>query len=137
MNRPPQDLPATPEPSSEGVIPVGVAHFPLSVPVETRDYMFLLLPRFTLLAFSSAVEPLRIANQLSQRLLYRWRVVSQDGQAVQSSSGISVNVQGALGKVSRRKSGVRHQLPQQPAVSIVNLHDFFFIKRFCELSFAH
>ena len=101
MNRPPQDLPATPEPSPEGVIPVGVAHFPLSVPVETRDYTFLLLPRFTLLAFSSAVEPLRIANQLSQRLLYRWRVVSQDGQAVQSSSGISVNVQGALGKVSR------------------------------------
>lgn len=85
-----------------GVIPTGVAHFPLTRPAETRDYVFLLLPRFTLLAFSSAVEPLRVANQLSQRLLYRWRLVSQDGQAVQSSSGISVNVHGALGRIGRK-----------------------------------
>ena len=87
-----------------GLIPVGVAHFPIKGAVQTRDYAFLLLPRFTLLAFSSAVEPLRVANQLSQRPLYRWRVLSQDGGSVESSSGISVEAQGALGPLHRSTS---------------------------------
>ena len=53
------------------VIPRGVAHFRLPGPVTTRAFAFLALPRFTLLAFSSAIEPLRIANQLTQQPLYR------------------------------------------------------------------
>ena len=87
--------------SEHGLIPIGVAHFPVKGPVVTRDYAFLLLPRFTLLAFSSAVEPLRIANQLSQKPLYRWRVLSQDGGSVNSSSGISVEVQSGLAALPR------------------------------------
>lgn len=87
-----------------GLIPVGVAHFPIKGPVETRDYAFLLLPRFTLLAFSSALEPLRIANQLSQRPLYRWRLLSQDGLPVLSSSGVSVEVSSALAALPRQTS---------------------------------
>lgn len=87
-----------------GLIPIGVAHFPIKGPVVTRDYAFLLLPRFTLLAFSSAVEPLRIANQLSQKPLYRWRVLSQDGRPVNSSSGISVEVQSGLASLPRATS---------------------------------
>lgn len=88
-------------PPENGLIPIGVAHFPIKGPVVTRDYAFLLLPRFTLLAFSSAVEPLRIANQLSQKPLYRWRVLSQDGRPVNSSSGISVEAQSGLGALPR------------------------------------
>jgi AraC family transcriptional regulator, carnitine catabolism transcriptional activator len=88
----------------EGLIPVGVAHVPVPGPIETRDYCFLVLPRFTLLAFSSAIEPLRIANQLSQRPLYRWRVVSEDGHSVTSSCGIAVEAQGGLAPQSRRTS---------------------------------
>lgn len=38
------------------VIPRGVAFFRLSGPVKTREFAFLALPRFTLLAFSSAIE---------------------------------------------------------------------------------
>ena len=74
------------------VIPRGVAHVRLSGPVKTRAFAFLALPRFTLLAFSSAIEPLRIANQLTQQPLYRWSLVSMDGAPVESSAGIKVQV---------------------------------------------
>ena len=56
--------------------------------VSMRNYGFLLGPNFTLLAFSSAVEPLRMANMLSEQELYRWFTISVDGEPVASSSGI-------------------------------------------------
>ena len=40
---------------SRAVIPRGVAHFRLPGPATTREFAFLALPRFTLLAFSSAI----------------------------------------------------------------------------------
>ncbi|MDH3452342.1 MAG: GlxA family transcriptional regulator [Gammaproteobacteria bacterium] len=49
---------------------------------------FLLLPRFSLMAFSSASEPLRVANLLSGKPLYRWRLISPDGDPVVSSNGM-------------------------------------------------
>ncbi len=39
---------------------------------------FLLLPRFSMMAFFSAVEPLRIANRISGRPLFDWTLLSQD-----------------------------------------------------------
>jgi transcriptional regulator GlxA family with amidase domain len=83
------------------VIPRGVAHLALAGPVKTREFAFLTLPRFTLLAFSSAVDPLRIANQLTQRPLYRWRVVSLDGAPTESSAGIRVEADQGLQPVGR------------------------------------
>lgn len=74
------------------VIPRGVAFFRLPGPVQTREFAFLALPRFTLLAFSAAIEPLRIANQLTQQPLYSWDLVSMDGSPVESSSGVKVEV---------------------------------------------
>ena len=74
------------------VIPRGVAFFRLSSPIRTRHFAFLALPRFTLLAFSSAIEPLRIANQLTQQPLYSWSLLSMDGAPVESSAGIRVEV---------------------------------------------
>lgn len=78
------------------LVPQGAAFFPAPNPGPTGTYAFILVPGFTLLAFASAVEPLRIANQLSQQPLYRWRVLSETGGAVVSSSGIPVGVDGAL-----------------------------------------
>ncbi|MDX1425702.1 MAG: AraC family transcriptional regulator, partial [Kiloniellales bacterium] len=49
---------------------------------------FLLLPHFSLMAFSAACEPLRAANQLSGRPLYDWALISSDGEPVVSSSGL-------------------------------------------------
>lgn len=77
-------------------VPKGAAFFPVSNPGPTRNYAFILVPGFTLLAFSSAVEPLRIANQLSQQPLYRWRVLSETGAPVASSSGIEVGADGPV-----------------------------------------
>jgi len=81
---------------SEPLVPKGAAFFPVPACGPTQDYVFILVPGFTLLAFSSAVEPLRIANQLSQQPLYRWRLLSETGQPVASSSGIPVGVDGRL-----------------------------------------
>jgi transcriptional regulator GlxA family with amidase domain len=55
---------------------------------ETFD--FLLLPRFSMIAFASAVEPLRSANRMSGRRLYDWRVHSVDGKGVRASNGLEV-----------------------------------------------
>ncbi|HEX2526470.1 MAG TPA: GlxA family transcriptional regulator [Geminicoccus sp.] len=51
---------------------------------------FLLLDRFSMMAFTSAVEPLRVANRMAGRELYRWRVFSLDGRPVEASNGLSV-----------------------------------------------
>lgn len=60
-----------------------------------RDIGFLLLPRFPMMGFLSAVEPLRVANRFKPDS-YRWRLLSLDGGAVTASNGMSLNVDGAL-----------------------------------------
>ncbi len=91
----------TKQPKPKPVIPDGAFSFPVKNPRDTRWFSFLLLDGFTLLAFSSALDPLRIANQLSRKALYGWQVVSEDGQSVPSSSGLSMEVHGALSEVER------------------------------------
>lgn len=51
---------------------------------------FLLTPGFALLAYASAVEPLRAANRLSGRELYAWRHVSIDGGPAEASNGVAI-----------------------------------------------
>ncbi len=62
----------------------------------TMRFGFLLLPRFAMLAFTAAVEPLRVANVLSGRSLYTWQVVTADGKPMASSNGIEINAQASL-----------------------------------------
>ncbi len=50
---------------------------------------FLLVDSFSMMAFISALEPLRIANRLSGESLYDWKVVSEDGQPVMPTNGIT------------------------------------------------
>ncbi len=83
------------------LVPVGAAYFPVSDQSVTRSYAFVLVPGFTLLAFSSAVEPLRIANQLSQQPLYRWSVLSENGGPVVSSAGITVGADGPVSPLDK------------------------------------
>jgi transcriptional regulator GlxA family with amidase domain len=49
-----------------------------------------------MLAFTSAVEPLRAANRMSGRKLYEWKIISHDGRPVSSSSLIEVLPHGGL-----------------------------------------
>ncbi|MFG6177789.1 GlxA family transcriptional regulator [Halomonas sp. THAF12] len=51
---------------------------------------FLLLPRFSMMAFFSAVEPLRIANRISGRPLFEWTLISEDGGPVTASNGMTL-----------------------------------------------
>src|SRR5437667_3667303 len=51
---------------------------------------FFLVPGFSMMAFASAVEPLRVANRLAARPLYAWRILSRDGQPVAASNGMLV-----------------------------------------------
>lgn len=50
---------------------------------------FLVLNEFTMIAFSSAIEVLRMANHISGKTLYSWQVISPDGQLVSSSNGLA------------------------------------------------
>jgi len=54
---------------------------------------FILLPDFALMSFAAAIEPLRAANLLAGRQLYRWRMFSAGGGAVRSSSGSLVETE--------------------------------------------
>ena len=47
-----------------------------------------LVPEFTMMPVTAAIEPLRIANRLSEQNLYRWTLHSLNGQAVAASNGI-------------------------------------------------
>lgn len=53
---------------------------------------FLLIPRFSMMAFFSAVEPLRIANRLAGQALYRWTLISEDGTPVTASNDMTLLV---------------------------------------------
>ena len=93
--------PANNHGSITDLVPSGAYSFPISNPKDTRWFTFLLLPEFTLLAFSAALDPLRIANQLAQKPLYGWRIVSENGMAVTSSSGVNVSVHGDLSAIAQ------------------------------------
>ena len=82
--------------NQDPLIPDGAFRYKVRGFEKTRWFDFLLLDGFTLLAFSSAVEPLRIANQIAGEPLYGWNIVSEEDTSVGSSSGISLEVQGAL-----------------------------------------
>ena len=53
---------------------------------------FLLLNNFTLISLSSAVEPLRMANRIRRQNYYAWKTISETGDPVFASDGLSVNV---------------------------------------------
>ncbi|MGF1610241.1 MAG: GlxA family transcriptional regulator [Kiloniellales bacterium] len=57
---------------------------------------FLLIPKFSMIAFTSAVEPLRLANRASGKELYRWQLFSCDGKPVTASNGIVLHPEGGL-----------------------------------------
>ena len=47
----------------------------------TKRFVFLLLDRFTMLAFASAIEPLRIANRVLGTPRYGWALAGEGGQS--------------------------------------------------------
>ncbi|MDQ2066013.1 GlxA family transcriptional regulator [Xinfangfangia sp. CPCC 101601] len=74
----------------------GIAHISLQAPKEPINVSFVLMHQFTMLAFTSAIEPLRVANQLAGQVLFRWNVYSADGKPVRCSNGLSLVPDAAL-----------------------------------------
>ncbi|MFT4510796.1 GlxA family transcriptional regulator [Caballeronia sp. 15711] len=54
-------------------------------------FAFMPLPNFTMIAFTNAIEVLRMANYLTGQKLYTWSIVSPDGGPVAASNGLSVD----------------------------------------------
>ncbi len=61
-----------------------------------REFVFLLSPEFSMMAFAAAVEPLRQANRVTRRPLYRWQLVSETGAPVRCSNGTEILVNAGL-----------------------------------------
>jgi transcriptional regulator GlxA family with amidase domain len=62
-----------------------------------RTFAFLLVDGFALMSFASAVEPLRAANTIAERELYRTICVSLDGEPATSSVGAQMPCQARVG----------------------------------------
>jgi len=54
-------------------------------------FAFLTLPRYSMIALSTAVEPLRMANKLTGQSVYDWSIVSLDGQPTPASNGLQLS----------------------------------------------
>ncbi len=62
-------------------------------------FAFLTLPRYSMIALSSAVEALRMANMVTGQVVYDWSIVSMDGQPTPASNGLQLAPTIALEKV--------------------------------------
>jgi len=60
---------------------------------QPDHFSMLLFDGFSNLCLANAVEPLRAANSLSRRTLYRWNFLSLGDAPVQSSSGLPVHAE--------------------------------------------
>ena len=77
------------------------AQQPDSNEIKTRRFVFLLLDKFSLLPFSSALDTLRIANRFNKAPRYSWTLASQDGEPVACSNGTQIVVDMGLDDVAR------------------------------------
>jgi AraC family transcriptional regulator, glycine betaine-responsive activator len=60
------------------------------VALPRSKFAFLTLPRYSMIALSNAVEPLRMANTLAGETVYDWSIVSLDGAPAVASNGLEL-----------------------------------------------
>ncbi len=53
-------------------------------------FAFLTLPRYSMIALSSAVEVLRMANMVTGQAVYDWSIVSPEGEPIPASNGLQL-----------------------------------------------
>lgn len=71
---------------------------------KTKNFVFLLLNQFTLIAFANALEPLRIANRSAGKTLYKWRLAGEGGETAKSSCGAVIQLDMGLEEVGREET---------------------------------
>ncbi|EXL09879.1 AraC family transcriptional regulator [Aquamicrobium defluvii] len=79
-----------------------------------RSFVFFLVPDFTMIAFATALDPLRSANRMLGYEAYSWRLASLDGKPVRASNGVQCAVDTSLEDERRKMSG-----PERPSMAIV------------------
>ena len=57
---------------------------------KTEHFGFLQVPNYSMIAFSSAIEPLRMANRNSGKELYRWSIYTIDGLTEKASNNLEI-----------------------------------------------
>lgn len=62
----------------------------------------LVLPDTSLMTLAATVDPMRAANRVAGRAIYRWEIVSLDGSAPVTSCGLPIPVDGAFEPARRR-----------------------------------
>lgn len=77
----------------------------IAQPPIKRSLVFFLVPEFTMVAFATAIEPLRIANRMLGYDAYRWRLASLDGNAVTASNGVNCAVDTSLEEERKKLAG--------------------------------
>lgn len=65
---------------------------------EAKSVGFMLVEHFSMIAFSSAIEALRLANRAAQSDLYRYSLWSENGQTCRASNGVEIQVSGSFGE---------------------------------------
>ena len=70
-----------------------------------RSFVFFLVPDFTMIAFATALDPLRSANRMLGYEAYRWRLASVDGRPVRASNGVECAVDTSLDDERRKMAG--------------------------------
>ncbi|WP_298717691.1 GlxA family transcriptional regulator [uncultured Oceanisphaera sp.] len=58
--------------------------------IQTNRIGFLLVDSFTMISLASAIEPLRMANQLSGQTLYEWVMLTETGEPARASDHLLV-----------------------------------------------
>lgn len=53
-------------------------------------FAFLTLPRYSMIALTSAIEPLRMANMVARQTVYDWSILSIDGEPMAASNGLQL-----------------------------------------------
>ena len=69
-------------------------------PVAPRHVAFVLIPDYSLIAFASAIEPLRLANQIGEQTAYHWSCHTLNGEPVRASNGLTTQPDGDLDTIS-------------------------------------
>ncbi|TMV09726.1 GlxA family transcriptional regulator [Ruegeria sediminis] len=97
------------------------ANLTLAYEGPPQKFYFLLLPKSTMLAVAAAIEPLRIANQLTKKQLYTWHTMTETGEPVTCSNGLRITPDEAMAPLPADAmgfvcAGVEPERSHSPAV---------------------
>lgn len=82
---------------------------------------FFLIPDFPMMTFGAALDPLRQANRIAGRRLYKWIFISTDGAPVHSSAGVPIPIDYSIADMPACDlvilcAGLNHAKAYRPAV---------------------